>query len=140
MNDEAGKPFDLSDDDDKAELKESVYQQIFFAYREAKKGATGAFAVTFKRNFPILWSEIDAAKFVKGSKQSGPLAKVMQQTEAEAVSDAILALKDKPYPLISIHDAIVTTKEGVKDVEQALKQSFLPVSLVPRLTVKQLTI
>lgn len=141
MNDAAGKPFDLpDDDDDKAELKETVYQQIFFAYREPRKGATGTFAVIFKRGFPILWSAINASKMAKGPKQSGPLARLMQQTEAEIVAEAIRSLKDKPYPLISIHDAIVTTKDGLADVEQALKQSFLPANLSPRLAVKQLTV
>jgi hypothetical protein len=140
MNDATGKPFDLSDEDDKAELKEMVYQQIFFAYREPMKGTTATFAVIFKREFPILWSEINALKMSKGPKQSGPLAKLMQQNEAEIVVEAILSLKDKPYPLISIHDAIVTTKDGLDDVEQALKQSFEPVGLVPQLAVKQLSV
>ena len=40
----------------------------------------------------------------------------------------------------SIHDAIVTTKDGLVDVEQALKQSFAPAGLVSRLAVKQLTV
>jgi hypothetical protein len=46
----------------------------------------------------------------------------------------------KPFPLITIHDAIVTTKDGVADVEQALKQSFITANLNPRLVVKQLSV
>ena len=72
-------------------------------------------------------------------KPASPLAKAMQETEAEAVSGAILLLKDKPYPLISIHDAIVTTKAGISDVEQSLMQSFITAKLEPRLVVKPLT-
>ncbi len=140
MNDAAGKPFDLSDPDEKEELKESVYQQVFYSYHEPKKGVTGTFAVIFKREFPILWEQMNASKKEDGPKQSGPLARAMQQTEAEAVSDAIRVLKDKPYPLISIHDAIATTKDGLADVEQALKQSFITAGLTPRLVVKRLTV
>ena len=58
--------------------------------------------------------------------------------EAEGVFDAINALKDKPYPLISIHDAIVTTKEGVADVTDALSAAFVTAKLEPRLAAKLL--
>ena len=59
--------------------------------------------------------------------------------EAGGVFDAIKALKDKPYPLISIHDAIVTTKEGVADVTDALSAAFVTAKLEPRLAAKVLT-
>jgi hypothetical protein len=139
LNDAAGKPFDLADPEQKATFKEEVYQQVFYAYHEPKQGVTARFAVIFKKEFPILWGELNAMKKSAGPKQSGPLAKVMQRTEAEAVADAILSLKDKPYPLISIHDAIVTTKAGLADVQHALKQSFSTAHLNPMLAVKKLT-
>jgi hypothetical protein len=63
----------------------------------------------------------------------------MMWAEAWAVFDAINALKDKPYPLISIHDAIATTKDGVADVTAALAAAFLPAKLAPRLATKELT-
>jgi hypothetical protein len=63
----------------------------------------------------------------------------MMWTEACAVFDAINTLKDKPYPLISIHDAIATTKDGVADVTAALGAAFLPAKLAPRLAAKALT-
>jgi hypothetical protein len=140
INEAAGEPYDLTDPDDKDELKDTIYQQVFYSYHESKKGVTGTFAVIFKREFPILWEQMNASKKREGPKQSGPLAKAMQQTEAEAVSDAIKKLKDKPYPLISIHDAIATTKDGLADVEQALKQSFITANLTPILAVKRLTV
>ena len=59
--------------------------------------------------------------------------------EAEGGGDAINALKDKPYSLISIHDAIVTTKDGVADVVAALAAAFVTAKLEPRLASKLLS-
>jgi len=140
MNDAAGRPFELSDPEQKAVLKESIYQQIFYSYHEPAEGTTEPFAVIFKREFPILWAEINANKIPGGPKQSGPLAKAVQESEANSVIAAIGLLKGKPYPLITIHDAVVTTKDGLADVEQALKKSFATDNLNPWLSVKRLTI
>jgi hypothetical protein len=140
MNDAAGQPFDLDDPEQKSELKALIYQQVFYSYHEPADGTTMPFAVIFKRDFPILWARINENKIPGGPKQSGPLAKAVQESEANSVVAAIDLLKDKPYPLISIHDAVVTTKEGLADVEQALKKSFATDKLNPWLSVKRLTI
>lgn len=140
MNKLAGDKYNLNDDEQKAELKEAIFREVFYAYRETTKGAKGAYAKLFKAEFPTLWSEINAYKKAKGYKASGALAKEMQRTEAWAVFDAINALRSKPYPLISIHDAIVTTEDGVADVLAALRSAFLPADLDPRLAVKRLTV
>lgn len=139
MNDANGGTVDLDDPDDRAELKSQVFQEVFYSYSESQSGTPKPFATVFRREFPVLWSEITSTKRTVGPKQSGPLAKAMQTTEAEAVADAILTLKDKPYPLISIHDAIVTTEDGVADVQRSIKESFAPVGLNPPLSVKRLT-
>jgi hypothetical protein len=140
MNKLAGSKHALADEEQKAELKEALFREVFYAYREPSKGTKKPYAVLFKAEFPILWAEINALKKAKGYKASGALAKEMQRTEAWAVFDAINALRDKPYPLISIHDAIVTTQDGVGDVTAALRSSFLPIALKPGLTAKRLTI
>jgi hypothetical protein len=139
MNDASGGKVDLDDPDARSELKSQVFQEVFYSYSESQKGLPKPFATIFQREFPVLWSVIASTKRTVGPKQSGPLAKTMQQTEAEIVADAILTLKDKPYPLISIHDAIVTTEDGVEDVQTALLQSFITADLKPKLAVKRLT-
>ena len=139
MNALTGSKHDLGDEDEKTELKESVFREVFYAYRESEKEARGSYAKAFKREFPILWGEINARKKEKGNKASAPLAKEMQRIEAMAVFDAIDALRSKPYPLISIHDAIVTTKDGVADVTAALDSVFVTVGLRPKLAAKGLT-
>lgn len=140
MNELTGGKHDLDDEDEKAELKQSVFREVFYAYRESEKGAKRSYAKAFKREFPILWGEINARKKAKGYKASGALAKEMQRIEAMAVFDAINALRSKPYPLISIHDAIVTTKDGVADVTAALDSAFVTVGLRPKLKAKGLTV
>ena len=139
MNDANGGTVDLDDPDERSEFKVQVFREVFFSYPESKKGVTKTFAVIFKREFPVLWSEMNARKLQRKMKAAGPLAKAMQQTEAEAVFDAVLTLKDKPYPLITIHDAIVTTDNGVADVLGSINESFAPVGLNPPLSVKRLT-
>jgi len=140
MNETTDGKHDLADEEQKAELKEAIFREVFYAYRESEKGAKGTYAKAFKAEFPILWGEINARKKVKGYKASGKLAKEMQHIEAWAVFDAINALRNKPYPLISIHDAIVTTQNGVGDVTAALRDSFVTADLTPRLAAKRLTI
>jgi hypothetical protein len=48
------------------------------------------------------------------------------------------SLLKRPFPLMTIHDAIVTTKDGVREVEDALKKSFGTIGLSPKLTTKKL--
>ena len=139
MRDAAGAKYDLKDDEQKAEMKELIFRQVFYAFTEGKRGTTGVFAKAFKKEFPLLWSYINAAKKEHGPKQSSGLSKTMMWVEAWAVFEAIKELKDKPYPLITIHDAIVTTKDGVEDVVAAMGNEFLPLGLDPRLAAKLLT-
>jgi hypothetical protein len=135
----AGVVADLEDEEAKGAIKEDIFQQVFYSFSEGKAGPKGIYAKAFKREFPVLWAEINAAKKKHGPKQSSGLAREMQRTEAWAVFDAINALKEKPYPLISIHDAIATTKDGVDDVVAAMAAAFLPLGLEPRLAAKVLT-
>jgi hypothetical protein len=62
----------------------------------------------------------------------------MMRTEAWTIFDAINTLKDKPYLLISIQDAIATTEAGVENVTAALAAAFLPAKLKQRLAAKPL--
>jgi hypothetical protein len=139
MRDAAGVKCDLNDETAKRKMKEQIFREVFYSFSQGKQGPKGPFAKAFQREFPLLWEHINAAKKQHGPKQSSGLAKAMMWTEAWAVFDAINTLKDKPYPLISIHDAIATTKDGVADVTAALAAAFLPAKLEPRLAAKILT-
>ena len=139
MRNASGVSCDLDDEEQKGAMKEQIFQQVFYSFREGKKETTGIYAKTFQREFPLLWGYINAAKKEHGPKQSSGLSKTMMWVEAWAVFEAIKELKDKPYPLISIHDAIATTKEGVNDVMAALATAFLPTNLEPKLVAKLLT-
>lgn len=139
MRDAAGAKHDLNDEEQKAAMKELIFRQVFYSYSEGKKGTKSVFAQAFKREFPLLFAEINSRKATEGPKQSSKLSKAMMWVEAGGVFDAINALKHKPYPLISIHDAIVTTKDGVADVVAALSAAFVTAKLEPRLAAKVLT-
>lgn len=140
MNDAAGKPFNLSVPTERDELKVRMNSEVFYSHPEPKAGVKKLMAVTFKKEFPVLWSEIDLCKVRNVAKAAGEISRIMQETEAGLVVDAVEMLIRKPYPLMTIHDAIVTTKNGVGDVQQALKQSFNAANLNPALVVKQLSV
>jgi hypothetical protein len=139
MGDAAGVTCDLNDEKAKRKMKEQIFREVFYSFSQGKQGPKGPFAKAFQREFPLLWQQINAAKKGHGPKQSSGLAKAMMWTEASAVFEAINTLKEKPYPLISIHDAIATTEDGVPDVIAALAAAFLPLSLEPRLAATVLT-
>jgi hypothetical protein len=139
MNTALGGAADLTNPDDRSEFKTQVFRQVFYAYSEGKGTKPKAAASAFEKEFPILWREIKSTKRPTGPKQSGPLAKEMQRIEAEAVSEAVLQLKDKPYPVITIHDAIVTTQDGIEDVKRSITKSFEALEVSPPLATKRLT-
>jgi hypothetical protein len=140
MRDAAVVAVDLEDEEAKGEMKEQIFRQVFYSYHEGKKGPKGIYAKAFRREFPVLWAEITKRKKAYGPKQSAGLSKEMMRTEAWAVFEAISTLRHRHYPLISIHDAIATTAEGVGDVVAALASAFLPLGLEPRLAAKRMTL
>lgn len=140
INDAAGKPFNLLDPDDKDKLKQTLNRDVYYSFPEPKGGVKKLFGITFKREFPLLWSEIDLCKVRHSAKAASELSCIMQEMESILVFNAVETLLNRPYPLITIHDAVVTTKQGVADVEQALRDSFATEKLNPRLVVKRLTV
>lgn len=144
MNERSGGFHDLLDPDKKTEFKKSIFREIFYSWHEDDLKKPRELALIFAREFPILWQKINEHKQAnavrnRNFKPSAPLAKAMQTTEAEIVAEAVASLKDKPYPLITIHDAIVTTKDGIDDVKTALGNSFSQMGIYPRLVPKILS-
>jgi hypothetical protein len=137
INKTAGSPYDLSNDNQKSELKEALFQQVFYRTKETGKGVTKPFAVLFKMTFPILWGLMNGVK-TTARHGSSEIAREMQRNEADAVRDAMTPHLGKPYPLITIHDCIVTTKEGLADVRASLLASFSTGNLKPVLSEKRL--
>ena len=136
MNKSVGSPYNLSNPDEKDLLKEKLWAQVFYGWREVKPKPNAEYARAFEREFPNLWKAIQDAK----SRGNGPLPREMQFLEADQVMSVVGKLASKPYPLITIHDCIVTTKEGVDDVKTSLLAEFCRWNLVPALTVKQLSV
>ncbi len=136
MNQAAGNAYDLSDEAEKREMKKTVFKEVFYREKERTQPAKGAMANAFKREFPILWGELNAVK-VRGRKG---LPKEMQSYEAELVREAVDLLKGSQYSLITIHDCIVTTRAGVADVRFALKHTFEKLKLCPDISDKKLTV
>jgi hypothetical protein len=144
MNKAAGEPYDLTDPDDKTALKKRIFREVFYSWNEADWKRPKTFATIFAGEFPVLWNLINSHKQKDAAQNhnygpSAPLAKEMQRDEADIVANTVERLKDKSYPLITIHDAIVTTADGVNDVKTGLESSFRQIGLFPRLVPKQLT-
>ena len=139
LNAAAGNIFDLSDENGRDALKKRANAEVFYAFPEPKFGTKSILAQSFKREFPLLWGEMDARKVRDQDKAAGPISKAMQKTEAELVQEAVMHLLNKNFPSITIHDAIATTKDGVQEVEQALADAFRSIGLSPKLATKKLT-
>jgi hypothetical protein len=139
INKTAGSRYDLSNEDQKSELKEKLFQQVFYRSQETKKGVTKPFAVLFKTTFPILWGLMNGVK-TAGRSGASEIAREMQRNEADAVRDAMTPHLGKPYPMITIHDCIVTTREGLADVRASLLAAFSTGNLKPVLSEKRLTL
>lgn len=136
INKSAGSPYNLNDDAQKDLLKETLFKQVFYGWKDERPKPKAVFARVFQSEFPILWKKIQEAK----AKGNGPLPREMQFLEADQVISTVTKLVARPFPLITIHDAIVTTKDGVDEVKKGLLTEFSQWKLVPSLTVKQLTV
>ena len=134
MNDATGKKYDLSDDDDKQLLKEKVFGQVFYSKTWTPWWGNGVYAVAFAAKFPVLCQAIADAKV----KDHRLLPRAMQFIEAEGVMAIVEKLAKKPYPLITIHDAIVTTYENAIEVGHAIRAVFAEMKLTPRLKLVEL--
>jgi hypothetical protein len=120
INKAAGSRYDLSDSDEKDLLKRGMWSQVFYGWKEKKPKPNAIFARTFEREFPVLCVKIRDVK-ARGNK---PLPREMQYLESDGVMSAVLRLVGKPSPLITIHDSIVTTKEGIDEVKTAILSEF----------------
>lgn len=136
INRSAGSPYDLTDPEQKDLLKGKMWSQVFYGWKEEKPKPNALFARTFEREFPVLWSEIQKTK----SRGNKPLPREMQFLEANQVLSAVGRLVGESFPLITIHDCIVTTKDGIEPVKTALLAEFAQWKLKPALTVKQVTV
>ena len=139
LNDASGNQFNLSNEDEREAFKKAVNSKIFNVHPEPKNGTKNPIALAFKREFPLLWSEIDGRKVRDAENAAGPISRLMQRIEAAAVFVAVSRLVNRRFPLMTIHDAIVTTKDGVQEVENALAAAFRPIGLTPKLVTKKLT-
>lgn len=135
INKSVGSRYDISNPDEKELLKEKLFAQVFYGWKEEKPKPNAEYARAFEKEFPNLWKAIQDAK----GRGNGPLPREMQFLEADQVMSVVGKLVSKPYPLITIHDCIVTTKDGVDDVRNGLLADFAQWNLVPSLTVKQVT-
>lgn len=134
MNDITGEKYDLSDDEEKNLLKDKIWPQVFFGKVQTPWWGKGEYATAFKNSFPVLWEEIKKAK----TEKYEDLSKAMQSIEATGVMGVVAKLAKKPYPLITIHDAIVTTKENAIEVGLAIRAEFDKLGLKPKLSFKEL--
>ena len=134
LNKATGEKYDLSDDDDKQLLKEKVFGQVFYSKTRTPWWGKGVYAVAFAAKFPVLWQAIADAK----KEKHEVLPRTMQFIEAEGVMAVVEKLAKKPYPLVTIHDAIVTTCENAKEVGYAIREEFAKLGLKPNLKLVEL--
>lgn len=140
MNSAAGEPYDLADPEQKDLLKEQMWAHVFYGWKQEKPEPNAVIAREFEKQFPVLWKILEEVKGEgKRRKVRGLLPCGMQATEADVVMAAVEKLVSNSAPMISVHDAIVTTRANADDVCSALLDVFKELKLVPALTVSPLT-
>jgi hypothetical protein len=140
MNEQSGLDLNLNEPDQKKKLKTRILREVYYSRPTEDDRPRWGVARTFKREFPILWEEILRCKRERLTRPASPLARAMMRTESEIVQNSVLHLKERSFPLITIHDCIVTTKEGLDEVQKSLRESFASLGLDPKLDVKKITV
>jgi len=122
INSRLAKPFDLSDEDQKGEFKESVFNYIFYGHPNSRAVKKSDVAKTFAECFPFLWFILCGLK----RKDHRPFSNDMMKRENDLMINGVVTkLLGKNIPLITVHDCIMTTAAGVPLVQDAIKEEFL---------------
>jgi hypothetical protein len=109
-------------------LKEAVYKDIYFGTNRANTPLTDV----FKSYFPGVWASIRQIKH----KDYRHAAHWMQRYESSLVIGSVcdrLRREMPELPLLTIHDSIATVEGAEGHVENAFREEFGRVGLVPRL-------
>lgn len=97
-------------------------------YADEKIEKYGEYIPIFKKHFPTVYKLFNLIK--DNGKQHHLLACIMQNLEAETLLDKTCGELSNDYPdipLFTIHDSIITTKEYIEPVKEALTKNLFKV-------------
>ena len=136
LNDKLGDTkYDISDPDMKRLFKNEVFQQVFYGHPDSKKVSSGNISKVFAEAFPYLWGELSALK----TPNHRELSNIMMNMEAEIFVKGVISnclQKDGTFPMVTIHDCIMTTEDGIGTVRLAIEEEFKRIQMNPLVKVK----
>lgn len=132
---------------DKSELKQRMFEEVFYAKKKSNKWAR--YAVFFKKHYPTVFNHISVARernLITNAKRTKKekkdhLANNMMTLESKIFRNILTKLYAKNIICLNIHDAIVVldvkqnknvTSEAV---ELVMKQTFREYDLIPTFDV-----
>jgi hypothetical protein len=132
LNESLVAPYDINDEDQYKELKTRLFGEVYYGHPD--KQDRGELWHIFRKSFPFLAQKLDELK----ARDHRPLPRLMQEIEADIVIKEVIGNSlDSDFPLVSIHDAVMTTKEGVPYVRKKIEEVFLnDLRLVPKIKNK----
>lgn len=119
---------DLGDEDQKRMLKETIFHQVFYGHPDSPMGEIGKI---FSEEFPYLWKTMCKMK----TPNHRHLPNIMMNLESEifvgAVVERLLQIPNQTFPIVTIHDCILTTSDGVGYVRSAIEEEFKSIFMNP---------
>ena len=132
LNEQLHQPYNLEDDIQKSKFKERVFGEIFYGHPDTKPTEL---TKVFSNTFPILWGEVCDRK----KPNHKLLPRAMQSIEADVmINEVVGLLSGATFPVVTIHDAIMTTDDGITAVTQAIRKVFKSIYLNPSIKTQKL--
>lgn len=135
LNDKLERKYDVSDPDMKRLFKNEVFQQVFYGHPDSKKVSSGNISKVFAEAFPYLWGELESLK----TPNHRELSNIMMAMEAEIFVGGVIEnclRRPGTFPMVTIHDCIMTTEDGIGTVRLAIEEEFKRIQLNPLVKVK----
>lgn len=128
LNSKLQEPFDLNDPEVKRQFKTDAFGGVFYSHPKSKNSQSSELNRVMHQEFPVLAHIFNQLK----AKDHSGLAVGLQAVEAQIIMDGVVdELKDEAFPLVTIHDAILTTADGVGKVRERLQATFQRLGLNP---------
>lgn len=124
LNDQLTVPYDLNKEEDKKDLKGRIFGEIFYSFPYTEESEIPELWMVFNRSFPILATKINNLKGKGGSYREVP--KFFQWVESQIFFKEVIE-ESNIFPLISVHDCLLTTEDNIGKIASKIKSSYLKV-------------
>lgn len=120
MSEKSGLNLDLTNYKIRKEFKEKIFSGCLF---DKNRENLSKWELIFNSLFPTIFAEIRNIKSIRYNQ----LAVMLQKEESEFIFKTVAKIQadiSKSTPILTIHDSIISTKEGINIVLKYMKEEF----------------